>query len=48
MNDYDIEDNDIVQQTTTKPEWEIIYRLHHSQIMQISKMDMLGRRDIGK
>ncbi|XP_059065211.1 uncharacterized protein LOC131857122 [Cryptomeria japonica] len=45
--DSESEDNN-AQSTTTENEWEILSRLHHGQIMQVSEIDMLGRRDIDR
>lgn len=45
--DSESEDNN-AQGTTTENEWEILSRLHQGQIMQVSKIDMLGRRDIDR
>ena len=46
QSDSESKENDNAQGTTTKNEWEILSRLHCAQIMQVSEIDMLGRRDI--
>ena len=46
QSDSESEENDNAQGTTAENEWEILSRLHRAQIMQVSKIDMLGRRDI--
>ena len=35
-------------QNIIEHEWEIMSRLHHGQMMNLTKIDMLGRRDIDK
>ena len=55
----DVEDNDNISESEsetneigpgniTELEWEIISWLYHGQTMEISEIDMLGRRDIDK
>lgn len=45
ITDSEIEDDGIIQENTTEHEWEIISKLHHCDVMQLSEIDMLGRRD---
>ena len=45
-NGSDIGEDEVVASTTIENEWEIISRLHNGQNMQLSEIDMLGRRDI--
>ncbi|XP_059074931.1 uncharacterized protein LOC131075850 [Cryptomeria japonica] len=47
-SDFENEENGTIQQNTIEHEWEIISRLHDSQHMQHSEIDMLGKRDIDR
>ncbi|XP_057853551.2 uncharacterized protein LOC131063676 [Cryptomeria japonica] len=47
-NDSEDDDDLPNNQNTIEHEWEIISRLHHGQIMDVTEIDMLGRRDIDK
>lgn len=46
INGSDIEEDEAIASNTIENKWEIISRLHNGQNMQVSEIDMLGRRDI--
>lgn len=48
VSESESKDNIIGHANTTEHEWEIISQLHHGQAMQVSKIDMLGRRNIDR